>query len=420
MILILTNRLFSSDGEGTPDTGGRSVALRRASPTPAIARGGARQAVVELLARDRLLPRALRRSPIALKAREQPRSASPASIGRSMCFTDMRSGRSASSVGDGYEPLRGGRSRRRPPPSLVCDSCGRISAFEDAGARAGDRPCRRAPRSSRRPPRRPSPWRTARAAKRAASVRVSAAILVAEALTVGFGDNVAIRRPHGCDPQRRQRRPARPERRRQEHAVPRRRRPRASALGRDQRRERQVAFVPQRLDVEPAFPVTARDVVRMGRYGDLGWLERFGCSRPRSRRRARSRRSASAHLAGAASATSPAASASACSSPRRSRRTPSCCCSTSRSPESTVRPTSRPPAARRLARQGRTVIVATHDLESAARDYDLVLCLNRRLVAFGPPAEACTEAVLAETFSGHVLRVGDLIVDVSHHHHGAG
>jgi ABC-type Mn2+/Zn2+ transport system ATPase subunit len=70
--------------------------------------------------------------------------------------------------------------------------------------------------------------------------------------------------------------------------------------------------------------------------------------------------------------------------------------------------------------QGRTVIVATHDLESAARDYDLVVCLNRRLVAFGPPAVACNEQTLAETFSGHVVRVGELLVDVDHHHHGAG
>ena len=70
--------------------------------------------------------------------------------------------------------------------------------------------------------------------------------------------------------------------------------------------------------------------------------------------------------------------------------------------------------------EGRTVIVATHDLESAARDYDLVLCLNRHLVAFGPPSEACTQVVLAETFAGHVIRVGELLIDVSHHHHGAG
>jgi ABC-type Mn2+/Zn2+ transport system ATPase subunit len=66
------------------------------------------------------------------------------------------------------------------------------------------------------------------------------------------------------------------------------------------------------------------------------------------------------------------------------------------------------------------VLVATHDLESASRDFDLVLCLNRRLVALGPPESTCTEEVISETFSGHVLRVGSLLVDTAHHHHGAG
>ncbi len=63
--------------------------------------------------------------------------------------------------------------------------------------------------------------------------------------------------------------------------------------------------------------------------------------------------------------------------------------------------------------------IATHDLESAARDYDLVICLNRRVVAFGPAAETCTEAVLRETFAGGVVKVGDALIDATHHHHGA-
>ena len=70
--------------------------------------------------------------------------------------------------------------------------------------------------------------------------------------------------------------------------------------------------------------------------------------------------------------------------------------------------------------EGRTVMVATHDLESAAHDYDLVVALNRHLVAFGPAAAVCTEDVLRETFSGHVARLDDgTIVDTAHHHHGA-
>ena len=70
----------------------------------------------------------------------------------------------------------------------------------------------------------------------------------------------------------------------------------------------------------------------------------------------------------------------------------------------------------RWREDGRTVIVATHDLASATRDYDLVLCLNRRVVAFGPAETTCTEDVLYETFAGRIVRVGSLMVDVSEHH----
>ena len=37
-----------------------------------------------------------------------------------------------------------------------------------------------------------------------------------------------------------------------------------------------IAYVPQREDVDWRFPVTVSDVVMMGRYGRLGWLRRPG------------------------------------------------------------------------------------------------------------------------------------------------
>ena len=173
-------------------------------------------------------------------------------------------------------------------------------------------------------------------------------------------------------------------------------------------------------EIEPGFPVTATDVVRMGRYADLGWLRRF---RPYDRELVdESLRSLGvAHLAerrfgdlsGGERQRVLLAQAAAQEADLLLLDEPF---------TGVDRPTHE--AVRSLlghwAREGRTVVVATHDLESAARDYDLVLCLNRRVVAFGPAAETCTEAVLAETFAGHVVRVGELIVDVAHHHHGAG
>jgi ABC-type Mn2+/Zn2+ transport system ATPase subunit len=181
-----------------------------------------------------------------------------------------------------------------------------------------------------------------------------------------------------------------------------------------------VAFVPQRLDVEPAFPVTATDVVRMGRYGDVGWLRRFS---PRDHELvADSLRALGVDdladrrfgdLSGGQRQRVLLAQAAAQEADLMLLDEPF---------TGVDRPTH--DALRELLKgwrdAGRTVVVATHDLESAARDYDLVLCLNRRLVAFGPPAETCVEDVLAATFAGHVVRVGDLVVDVAHHHHGAG
>jgi ABC-type Mn2+/Zn2+ transport system ATPase subunit len=70
-----------------------------------------------------------------------------------------------------------------------------------------------------------------------------------------------------------------------------------------------------------------------------------------------------------------------------------------------------------LARERRAVLVATHDLEQARR-WDLVLCLNRRQVAFGRPAEVLTPAVLEETYGGEIVRLpGEAAAVLPPHHH---
>ena len=72
-----------------------------------------------------------------------------------------------------------------------------------------------------------------------------------------------------------------------------------------------------------------------------------------------------------------------------------------------------------LRAEGRTLLVATHDVEHARR-WDSVLCLHRRQIAFGPPAQTLTDAVLEATYGGElvVLPGGRRAVTVQHHHHG--
>jgi len=183
---------------------------------------------------------------------------------------------------------------------------------------------------------------------------------------------------------------------------------------------RRIAFVPQRLDLDSGFPVSVEDIVRMGRYGELGWFGRFA---DRNRKLvARGLRELDIeHLAGrrfgslSGGERQRALLAQAVAQDARLMLLDE--------PFTGVdAPTGEAIGAlmRRWRDQGCTVIVATHDLQSAVRDYDLVLCLNRKVVAFGPPTETCTEEILTETFAGRTVKVGETLIDVAHHHEGAG
>lgn len=198
--------------------------------------------------------------------------------------------------------------------------------------------------------------------------------------------------------------------------------------------DRGVALLPQQLDLDPSFPVTVADVVRMGRWGGprLGGGER---SRKGLRRWIRRLDSTDRDRVGEAMEALGIADLAdrpffGLSGGQRQRallaqvRAQDAGLILLDEPHSGVdRPTAG--VIDRLIAEwrdgGAAVMVATHDLEAAARDYDLVVALNRRVVAFGPAAEVCTAEVLRETFSGHVARLdGGELVDTSHHHHGAG
>ncbi len=59
-----------------------------------------------------------------------------------------------------------------------------------------------------------------------------------------------------------------------------------------------------------------------------------------------------------------------------------------------------------LKRRKVTVMVATHDLEQAARHFERIMLLNRRIVAFGPPAEVLQPEILLLAY-GSKLRLGN-------------
>jgi ABC-type Mn2+/Zn2+ transport system ATPase subunit len=70
-----------------------------------------------------------------------------------------------------------------------------------------------------------------------------------------------------------------------------------------------------------------------------------------------------------------------------------------------------------LAAEGRGLLIATHDLEQA-REWDRVLCLNRRQIAFGDPADTLTREVLEPTYGGEIVELpGDVAGVIPPHHH---
>ncbi len=71
-----------------------------------------------------------------------------------------------------------------------------------------------------------------------------------------------------------------------------------------------------------------------------------------------------------------------------------------------------------LRAEGRVLLIATHDVEQA-RGWDRVLCLAGAQIAYGPPAETLTNAVLEGTYGEEIVMLdcGHRAVAIQHHSH---
>ncbi|MBI1886539.1 MAG: metal ABC transporter ATP-binding protein [Chloroflexi bacterium] len=164
-----------------------------------------------------------------------------------------------------------------------------------------------------------------------------------------------------------------------------------------------LGYMPQSEVVDWSFPVTASDVVLMGRYGRLGLLRRprqhdrdvamQALERVRMADRARRR---IGELSGGEQRRVLVARALA--------------------QEADVLLLDEPFAGldatsqhdilelfAGLARDGKTLFVATHDLSCVAACFDHAVFLNRKVVAFGRLADVLNEEVLTATFERHLL-----------------
>jgi ABC-type Mn2+/Zn2+ transport system ATPase subunit len=177
-----------------------------------------------------------------------------------------------------------------------------------------------------------------------------------------------------------------------------------------------VAYVPQREEVEWRFPVTVADVVMMGRYRRLGWFRRPG----------KADRAAVADsldkLGIADLASQPISSLSGGQQQRvflarALVQEPHILLMDE--PFTGVDASTQEATLAlfdKLREQQVTVLISTHDLSLAAHNFERVLLLNRRLVAYGPPSRVFTPKTLADAFGGQVLFVnGAAVVDKAAH-----
>ncbi|MHB1134978.1 MAG: metal ABC transporter ATP-binding protein [Chloroflexota bacterium] len=170
---------------------------------------------------------------------------------------------------------------------------------------------------------------------------------------------------------------------------------------------RRIAYVPQREEVDWSFPVSALDVVLMGRYGHLGWGRRPGAADRAFAMRLLEQLGLTAlaqHPIGELSGGQQQRLFLA----RALAQEPSLLLLDE--PFAGVdEPTQRAllDLLAGLAASSATLLVSTHDLDLAASHFDLVLLLNGRVVAFGPPTEVLTTETLLAAFGAPSFPLGE-------------
>jgi ABC-type Mn2+/Zn2+ transport system ATPase subunit len=174
-----------------------------------------------------------------------------------------------------------------------------------------------------------------------------------------------------------------------------------------------VAYVPQREEVDWRFPVTVSDVVMMGRFDHQGWI-RGATTEDKHIVEHSLAEMGIAHLASRSISELSGGEQQRVFLARALAQQPHILLMDEPFTGVDV-PTqdSTLGLLDDLRAEDVTAMIATHDLSIAIEKFDLMLLLNHRLIAFGPPAEVMRQQNVLEAFGSRltILPDGSLIVD---------
>ena len=171
-----------------------------------------------------------------------------------------------------------------------------------------------------------------------------------------------------------------------------------------------VAYVPQREEVDWRFPVSVQDVVMMGRFGHQGWLRRPARA-DRQVVQQSLERMGILDLADRSIGELSGGQQQRAFLARALAQEPHILLMDE--PFTGVDVTTQEAVLRvleELRDEGLTVMVSTHDLSLAMQRFELVLLLNRGLLAYGPPAAVFTPEHVRGAFGGQALMLGGMVV----------
>ncbi len=179
-----------------------------------------------------------------------------------------------------------------------------------------------------------------------------------------------------------------------------------------------IGYVPQQESVDWNFPVQVRDVVMMGRYGRLGLFRRPSGD---------DRRIVMESLGQVGMASFADRQIGELSGGQQQRVF--LARALAQEPEVLLldEPLSGVDALsqhdvfnilKKLTAEGKTALVTTHDLSCVADHFAQVICLNKSVIALGPPHEVLTQDILSRTFDRHMLVLsaeqGTFVIDTGH------